>query len=458
MESKADLIIVGGGLAGFAAALTAAQAGIDSIVIEKQAETGGSSAMSGGCLAFAGTDVQAAAGIEDSSDLLFQDLREVGQFENDEAIVRSYADNQLVTFEWLRANGAEFSAMVEAASGQSVPRSHNVDPADLVRQLQSRALASGHVKVQVETRATKLIHDPSTKRVIGVEAVAKGEATNFVASRAVILTSGGFCRNPDLIHRFVPHYDEAIFIGGEGNEGDGLRMAWALGADFRDMPYIKGTFGKHPTDETNHHACLAVYKGAIAVNQNGKRYVDESLSYKLLGDACLRQPYSCTYQILDQAIMDSGDNRVRIMDFQRRHEEGLFVVADTLESLAEQLEIPSHVLVETVDRYNAGVDKREDPDFGRQHLVHNHGDLCRIEKAPFYAYPSAAVVFGTYCGLCVNDRMQVIDVYGQIIEGLFAAGEVVGGLHGAAYMTGTALGKAAIFGRIAAQSALEGRI
>ncbi|MDB5983541.1 MAG: urdA, partial [Pseudomonas sp.] len=217
--------------------------------------------------------------------------------------------------------------------------------------------------------------------------------------------------------------------------------------------YIKGTFGKHPVDETNHHACLAVYKGAIAVNQEGRRFVDESLSYKLLGDACMQQSYGVAYQILDRDIMQSGDNRVRILDFERRLEEGLFVEADSLEKLAQLIEVPEEVLLTEVAAYNQAVNEGSAPDFGRRHLVHQHGQLRPIERAPFYAYPSTAAVFGTYCGLCIDAQMRVHDVFGEPIEGLLAAGEVVGGLHGAAYMTGSALGKAAIFGRVAAATA-----
>ncbi|VTZ51140.1 Fumarate reductase flavoprotein subunit [Methylocella tundrae] len=453
MDIRTELLVVGGGLAGFAAALTAAEAGLDVVVLEKQPETGGSSAMSGGCLAFAGTDIQRSHGIEDSSDLLFKDLREVGQFENDEALVRAYADEQLATYEWLKDCGAEFNSIIEAASGQSVPRAHTVDPADLVRQLAARAKATGKVKLIASARATRLLHGNAERRVVAAAVEHEGSCITVSGSRAVLLASGGFCRNAKLVHRFAPQYDAAIFIGGDGNEGDGLRMAWALGADFRDMAYIKGTYGKHPTDEANQHSCLAVYKGAIAVNQNGKRYVDESLSYKLLGDACMLQPYSTTYQILDQNILESGDNRVRIMDFERRLDEGLFIQADSLEALAEKIEIPADALIQTVARYNHFVDQGVDDDFGRKRLVHRHGSLRRIERAPFYAYPSTAVVFGTYCGLCVDASMRVIDVFGQPISGLLAAGEVVGGLHGAAYMTGSALGKAAIFGRIAGRTA-----
>lgn len=454
MTAIADLVIVGGGAAGFAAALTAVESGLDVILLEKLAQTGGSSAMSGGCLAFAGTDLQRSHGVEDTPELLFQDLREVGKFDNDEALVRLYADRQLATYTWLKEVGVEFSPTLEAASGQSARRVHSVDPADMVRRLAARALASGRLRLLTGLAATALVRG-GDERVTGVR--TDGTPDLIQARRGVLLASGGFCRNPALVHLFAPHYDEAVFVGGAGSTGDGLRMAWKLGADLRDMAYIKGTYGKHPTDETNDHSLQAVYKGAIAVNQDGDRYVDESLSYKLLGDACMAQPYHTTYQILDQDIFDSGDDRVRIFDFGRRLEEGLFVAADTLAGLAAQLEIDPQRLIATVDRYNAFVDAGHDADFGRAHLVHRHGTLRRIERGPFYAYPSTAVVFGTYCGLRVDTRTRVIDVDGQPIAGLFAAGEVMGGFHGAAYMTGSALGKAVVFGRLAAQGLAEGQ-
>lgn len=453
MDMQTRLVIVGGGLAGFAAALEAAQAGYDSIVLEKQPETGGSSAMSGGCLAFAGTDLQRAQGIDDTAQRLYTDLREVGQFENDDNLVRTYVDNQLDTYEWLKAAGVRFGATVETSSGQSVPRVHTVDPADMVRALAARTRDTSRVRVLTGAAAQRLLRNAQTGRVEGVTVRQNGNDFTVRGEWGVLLASGGFCRNAELVHRYAPQYDQAVFIGGEGNVGDGLKMAWQLGADHRDMIYIKGTYGKHPTDETNHHSCLAVYKGAIAVNQDGKRFVDESLSYKLLGDACIGQPYGATYQILDRAILESGDNLVRILDFERRLEAGLMIEADTLEALAALIEIAPQALMDTVQTYNASVQAGADPEFGRRHLVHQHGELVRIERGPFYAYPSTAAVFGTYCGLCVDARMRVLDVYGEPLPDLYAAGEIVGGLHGAAYMTGSALGKAAIFGRVAARSA-----
>ena len=443
-----DLVVVGGGLAGFSAALSAAQAGQQVLVLEKTGQTGGSSAMSGGCLAFAGTDLQRAHGIEDSAQLLFDDLVTVGKGECDEALVRLYCDHQLQTYEWLKEHGVVFADVIEAASGQSVPRVHNVDPADMVRQLQQAALATGNVEVWLHSRARYLLREAGG-RVKGVCVECNAEPLEVMARKAVLLASGGFVQDRELIHRFVPQYDNAVFIGGAGNEGDGLRMAWALGADVRDLPYIKGTFGKHPLDEHNHHACLAVYKGAIAVNQEGRRFVDESQSYKLLGDAVMQQSFGVGYQILDHDILLSGDNQVRILDFTRRLEEGLFVEAQTLEQLARLIEVPEEVLLAEVATYNDAVRHGQTPEFGRQHLVHQHGQLRAIERPPFYAYPSTAAVFGTYCGVIVDTRLRVIDVFAQPIEGLLAVGEMIGGFHGAAYMTGSALGKATVFGRLA---------
>ncbi|MBO9652230.1 MAG: flavocytochrome c [Variovorax sp.] len=452
---ETGFVISGGGAAGFAAALEAAQRGGEVLLLEKMDEIGGSSAMSGGCLAFAGTDLQKAAGVEDSNALLKRDLLEVGQHQNDEALVDAYVGAQLQTYEWLRAQGVEFSPSIDASSGQSVPRVHTVDPADMVRTLAARCRETGRVRVLMGTRATRLLRRDDSSPVTGLVAEGPESALEIHAREGVLLASGGFCRNAEMVNQFAPHYAEAVFVGGEGNVGDGLRMAWKLGADLRDMAYIKGTFGKHPTDTHNSHSCLAVYKGAIAVNQDGKRFVDESVSYKLLGDAVMAQPYHTGYQIFDQPIFESGDDRVRILDFNRRMEEGLVIKADTLEALARQIEVPWDTLRATIERYNQAVDAGNDEEFRRTALVHRHGALRRIEQGPFYAYPSTAAVFGTYCGVRVDPGMRVIDVFGAPIEGLYAAGEMVGGFHGGAYMTGSALGKAVVFGRLAARSVVR---
>ena len=449
-----DVVVVGAGLAGCVTALTAAQAGANVVLVEKLDQPGGSSALSAGCLAFAGTDLQRASGIDDSSELLYRDLRTVGKHDNVVEVVRAYTDEQLATYTWLRECGAEFSPVIEASSGQSVPRVHSTDPVELLRLLVEHCRRSGRVNLLFASPAKRLLRDHDGSAVNGVR-VGGPAGDCLIATRyGVVLAAGGFGQDRELVHRYAPQYDEAIFIGGPGATGDGLRMACALGADLRDMIHIKGTFGMHPVDTRNRFNCMAVYKGAIAVNRMGQRFVDESQSYKLLGDACMAQPHHIAYQILDQDMLESGENSVRILDLGRRYDAGLFVTANTLEDLAARIEVPPQSLRQTVDNYNHAIDSGVDPEFGRRHLVHEYGTLRRIERSPFHAYPSTAAVFGTYCGIAVDEHMRVRNVFGDPITGLYAAGEVVGGLHGAAYMTGSALAKAAIFGRIAAHSAL----
>jgi fumarate reductase flavoprotein subunit len=245
-------------------------------------------------------------------------------------------------------------------------------------------------------------------------------------------------------------------MGGPGNTGDGLLMAWQLGAGFRDMAYIKGTFGNHPSAGPEDHFLLfPMYAGAIAVNSHAQRFVDESLSYKLIGEACLKQPGCIGYQVFDQPIFERGRRGIPSMDFQADLEAGRVISAPTLRQLAAKLGLAPDALERTVAEYNGFVERGVDQAFGRDGLCNHYGELVPISTAPFYAFASKSVVLATYCGLTVDAGARVKDVYGTVIPNLFAAGGVMGGFHGQAYMTGTANGKAVIFGRIAARSALQ---
>ncbi len=451
MKNSTDVVVVGAGAAGFAAALSAAESGASVLLLEKQVETGGSSRICGGLLAFAGTDLQRRNGIEDSSQLLFDDLREVGRNANDPALVRAYTDNQLATYQWLCDLGVQFGPRPDASSGQSVPRCHVIDPDAMIEQLAAHARAQPRIEFVIQAAATRLLRQDG--RVHAVRLRHDGREHDIAVRRGVVLAAGGFTRNEELIRTFVPKQAKAWVSGGEGNTGDGLLMAWQLGAGIRDVAYIQGTYGKHPTNHTTRHSLLSVYKGAIAVNLQAQRFVDESLSYKLLGTASLEQSGDHTWQIFDQRIFDTHEEDVSIFDVRHRMQDGMLAVADTLEDLAAQTGLPEAALVDTVERYNAAVRDGVDTEFGRRHLVHNHGTLLPIAEPPFYAHASTAALYGTYCGVTVDPTMQVLDVFHEPIAGLWAAGEMVSGLHGAAYMTGSALGKALIFGRIAGASA-----
>ena len=455
-DEETDVIVIGGGLAGHCAALQAAQGGANVLLFEKESSVGGSTVLSGGSFAFAGTDLQKKNGVNDTSERLFDDLRRVGGYVNEEAIVRTYVDYQLETYYWLANQGVIFEKLFLAA-GQTVPRSHSHNPSEVIKILASRASLSGHIKTRVNSPVKRLIRQYQQGQVEGVLALVSGRWCAIKAYKGTVLTSGGFSRNEHLMKLFAPSQTQTQRAGGPGNTGDGLSMAWYLGAGMRDMGYIKGTFGGYPGASPGEHAImLPIYVGAIAVNLKGERFIDESKSYKLIGDAVLQQPESVGFQIFDQKIYDKGQPDIPTMAFQAKYALGQVISANSIGDLAKKINVDVEGLKRTVAIYNASVESGQDKLFGRDGLSTHYGALAKIDQAPFYAYPSKSVVVATYCGIAVNTSMNVCDVFGNAIPNLYAAGEVIGGLHGHAYMTGSSLGKASIFGRLAAKSALIG--
>jgi fumarate reductase flavoprotein subunit len=447
--SEFDVIVIGGGLAGHCAALAAAEDGAAVLLLEKERRTGGSTALSGGLFALANTPFQRRRGIADSPDLLYSDLRAVGGHANDPALLRAYVDGQHKLHDWLVERGVTFPAL-ELSAGQSVPRSHQTDIGRVLELLGARAAATGFVTLRTNLAARRLLRDGNEGPVTGVLT----DAGAIAAHGGVVLATGGFSRSEGLLREFAPNQARALRMGGAGNVGDGLRMAWRLGAGLRDMSFIKGTFGTHPeTRSERHEILLGFYMGAIVVNRLGRRFIDESAAYKLLGDACLEQPDAIGFQIFDQKIMDRSDPDVPLFNLAPALERGLMLRADTAEALSRLCGIDAATFAETLQRYNAAVDAGHDPEYGRDGLCNHAGALVRIDQPPFYAYPSTSVVLATYCGLTVTPEAEVLDVFAERIDGLYAAGEITGGFHGTAYMTGTSLGKAALFGRIAGRNA-----
>lgn len=447
----ADVVVVGGGIAGYSAALSAAQAGAEVVLLEKQPTPGGSTRMSGGFVAFAGTEEQQAHGVSDSNELLVRDLAEVGEHRNDPALLQTYAEHQHEVYRWLRSLGARFGAL-ELSSGQSVPRGHHIPPGELLDLLHGALLATGRARVRTEHRVVSLQRDGG--RVTAVAVDTPDGPVVVRAHRGVVLASGGFSRSTELLETFAPAQAGAIPYGGPGNTGDGLRMAWRLGAGFRDMGYVAGTYGSHPeTGEDRHELLCAYYLGAVIVNTGGRRFVDESLSYKVLGDACLRQPDGLGLQVFDAQVRARSLPGVPLSDIDFLEEKGRLFTAGTLEGLATAASVDPGALVSTVERYNEAVRGAAPDEFGRDGLCNHVGELVDISRPPFYAYPAKTLMTSTYCGLTISPRAEVLDVDGTVIEGLYAAGELTGGFHGVAYMTGTSLGKGSLFGRIAGREA-----
>lgn len=447
LPDQVGVLVLGAGLAGCAALLAAAEAGQYAVLLEKTSSIGGSTVKSAGLSAFAGTDEQAEQGIADSVELLREDLLEVGRHRNEPDLVDLYCEHQLETYRWLKGHGVQYGE-IHAASGQSVPRSHPTDTTGMLVHLLKAAGRLG-ARIVLDTAAERLVHDGT--RVTGVDVVRPDGSRHRIGADAVVLATGGFSMSPDLLARFAPQLEHALRQGGAGNTGDGLLMAMAHGAGLRDTPYIKGTYGhfhtEHPDEDGT--GILAVYKGAIAVNREGERFVDESRNYKEIGDVALAQPGVTTWQVFDGRTMATSNDEVPIYEFAGRRRAGMLLEADTIADLERRLGLPDGSLQRTVADYNAAIrEDRPDP-LGRAHLSGGVGERIPIAEPPFFAHPSGTVVLATYCGLTVDTSMRVLDWWGVPIERLYAAGELTGGFHGAGYMTGTSIGKAGIFGRLA---------
>ncbi|RLV50353.1 FAD-dependent oxidoreductase [Nocardioides mangrovicus] len=442
-----DVVVVGAGLAGLATAVRATELGLSVLVLEKTDRPGGSSAMSGGWFAFSGTPEQQRLGIEDDDERFVRDMVLAGGGRPRPELVRAYVAHQGAAYAWSRELGADYD-VVKLSAGQSVPRSHHTDVLDLLGELRRRLEQAPGAELRTASPAARL--DVGESGVPGVPGVTGVDGIR--AGLGVVLASGGFTRSPELIELFAPAQLAALPYGGRGNTGDGLRMAMRLGAGLADTGYVSGTFGSHPdTGEEEHELLTAFYLGAVILNRAGERFVDESLTYKELGQAVLRQPGAMAFEVFDQQVRDRSEPGVPLSDIGHLEDKGRLLVADSLPQLAGRMGIAAERLEHTVASYNrAAVGEAADP-LGRTHLCNGVGDLVPLTRPPFFAYPARTLMTSTFGGVRVDEHTRVLDLDGVPVPGLHAVGEVSGGLHGTSYVTGTALGKALIGGRLAAE-------
>lgn len=447
--AAADVIVIGAGLAGSAAALAAAERGATVVLLEKEPAAGGSTVRAGGGLLFAGTSLQRRHGVSDSAAALRQAIVAAGQDRGDPAAVDVYVDHQLAAYDWLSGLGQDFS-LAPANGDISIPRLHTAPPGALTGLLLERLAATGRARVLTQAAGRRLVVHHG--RVIALDATRAGRAMRIGARRGVVLATGGFTQSPRLLRTFAPRWADATAMGGDGNTGDGLLMAMACGAQLADMGYVEGTFGAAAVDFPGLPAPPGAASrllfphsaGAVIVNAEGHRFVNEGLGYKAIAGICAAQPGGLAFQLFDRHVMDKSQPVPSPRDFAGALAAGLVFQAPTLAGLAGMLRVDPDALTDTVTAYNRYVREGADPEHGRP--LPASGEL---DTPPFYGYPCRAGLTTTYCGVRVDRRLRVLDVFDEPIGGLFAAGEVVGGFHGAGYLTGTGLGKAAVFGRVA---------
>jgi len=437
-----QLVIIGAGGAGMTAAIMAKQAGIDFVILEKMPYVGGNTTKATGGMNAAETHYQKEQGIEDSVALFVQDTMTGGHNLNDPALVRTLAENSAGAIEWLDTIGAELPK-ISFSGGASTNRIHA--PADgsavgnyLVDKFSAK-LEEMDVKIMLNTKATELVMEDG--KIAAVK--AEGADANYtIRCKAVILTTGGFGANLEMIAGYRPDLQGTVTTNAPGATGDGIVMAQGVGAALVDIEQIQ----LHPTVEQTTSMLITESvrgDGAILVNQGGKRFTNELLTRDAVSAAELEQEGCYAYIIFDQHLRDN------LKAIEKYVTNGLTVQADTIEGLAEQLGIDPAVLSKTLADWNAAVAAQNDAQFGRTTGMDND-----LTTPPYYAIKVAPGIHHTMGGVKIDTSAEVIDTEGKAIPGLFAAGEVTGGVHGGNRLGGNAVADIVIFGRIAAKSAI----
>ena len=487
-----DIVIVGAGGAGMIAAITAADAGKKVVLIEKQAMTGGNSVRASGGMNAAHTPEQNSnkfteeAGVEktlataaskwadhavitglaetvkkeweaykanpegyfDRSELMQLDTIIGGHGINNPELVKTLADNTADAIAWLKTINIDLVS-VGAAGAASVKRIHR--PLNeqkkvvsvggyMIPRLEAACKARSNITMLMETTAKSIMTDKDGK-VSGIEAESKG-AKITVNAKAVILVTGGFGANLKMVARLNPALEGFMTTNAPGINGDGLVMAQELGAAVVDMKQIQ----IHPTvqyDSSNLITEGLRGDGAILVNTNGKRFIDEVLARDVVSKAEIEQPNSFAYLIIDQKMVDES------LLIQGYIAKGYSFKGDTYEALAKEINIPADAFAKTMNDWNGYVKARKDPEFGRTSFIEP------LDKAPFYAIKVTPGIHHTMGGLKIDSRTRVLKADGTPIEGLFAAGEVTGGVHGGNRLGGTAVSDFVVYGRIAGQEAAK---
>ena len=439
-----DVVVIGAGASGMTAAITAHDAGAKVILLEKQPITGGNSMLAAGGMNAAETKFQKAKGIKDSVELMYQDTMKGGKNTNDPALVRILAQNSSGSVDWLTSIGADISDVGRMA-GASVYRTHRPTGgtavgAHIANVLRKNA-ADRKIDVRVNSKVVKIIEDKQG-RVTGVEVEGKHSGIYTIKAKAVVLTAGGFSANPEKVAFYRPEFKGMTTSNQPGATGDGLELGAKAGGELKDMKEIQ----IHPTVAAGSRILITEAvrgNGAILINHEGKRFVNELTTRDKASEAILHQTGKSAYLIFDEAIRKS----LKQIDGYFHLE--LVKEGATIKELAAALKMPADTLEASIETYNKAVDAKTDAEFKRP-------DLPRaLRTAKYYAIEIKPGVHYTMGGLKINTDTQVMAKDGKPIAGFYAAGEVTGGVHGANRLGGNSISETITFGRIAGANAAK---
>ena len=448
IEKQVDVVVAGAGGAGMTAAITAAQNGKKVVILEKAAVSGGNSSYATGGMNAADTHYQAEQGIEDSADLYYEDTMKGGHDINDPELVRTLAENSSAAIDWLDSIGAPLSN-IGLAGGASAMRQHR-PVNDEGKILSVGAYLVEHLTATCEEVGVEIIYNAKVDEVLmedgkaaGLHATGKDGNSITIKADNVIIATGGFGSNPELIVKYRPDLEGYVSTNAPSITGDAIAFLEAIGADFVDLDQIQ----IHPTVVQSDGSLISESlrgDGAILINKEGKRFCNEILTRDVVSAHINEQPDSYAWLIADDAM------KTESTVIEKYISKGYMIQCDTVADLAKLMEVDEATLQETLDTWKAACDAEKDEEFGREGF---DALLTDQSHPPYYAVKIAPGIHHCMGGVKINKEAEVIDTAGNIMPGLYAAGEVTGGVHGGNRLGGNAVADFVVFGRIAGENA-----
>lgn len=453
LPASADVVVVGGGGAGFAAAITAANAGKSVVLLEKMGVFGGDTALSGGEMAAPGNWIQVQEGIADSPDALAKDMLEGGDNAGDPALVQIIAEGALDSSQWLTFEGGiSWKHDLMQFGGHNTKRS--IIPithsgSEMTTKLTKRAGEIDTLTLAKNSPAVELVKSGDAITGVKVKNTVTGKEST-IACKAVVLASGGFGSNIDMRVKYNPAMDDSILsTDSVGATGDGITMGEAAGANLIDMQYIQ----TYPTCDTQTGALLYVgnmrlENRAICINKEGDRFVEEMERRDVISNAIKEQTDGIGYMIFNQDGLDHTDiATVNAAEMDGLFGRGQLAKGETIAEACEPFGIDAAELQKTVEKWNGYCKDGADPDFNYR------AALNPIEGGPYYILAYKPSVHYTMGGLHINTDAQVLDSDAAPIPGLFAAGEQAGHKMGTNRLGSCSITDVFVFGRVAGANA-----
>lgn len=454
-ESTYDVVVIGAGGAGFSAAIEAKNAGANVVLLEKMPAVGGNSLISGAEMNAAKNWVQPKLGInDDSPELHVEDTYKGGDMKGDMNVIKVMTHNALDAAKWCRDYlGVRFEDdNLFFFGGHSrkralIPVGHT--GTEFITKFQAKADELG-IPVITNMKAEELIKDKSG-RVVGVKATMNGASYTFNAKGGVVLATGGFGANPEMVKKYNPKIDERFkTTDAPGTTGEALYMAERAGAQLVNMGYIQTYPICDPISGVIELIADARFDGAIMLNQEGKRFVEELQRRDVLSEAILKQTGGYCWVLWNDKI-GSISNTVKEhpTEYEAFTKQGIMATCDDLKCVADFTKIPFNSLKGTVNRVSSMTGKGNDKDFN-----HRSG-LVDMTQGKYYVIKAVPSVHHTMGGVRINEKAQALTAEGKAIPGLWAAGEVTGVTHGTNRLGGNAYTDIIVFGRIAGKAAAE---